>query len=317
MTNCPKHKSLRFAARHSVSGLAVRAFLFSGARTASQPHGVNTPQGVGGMMDKSPAFQWYPRDILSSARVQELSLEEEGAYRRLLDFCWLNGSIPADPERCARLIGKGASTCIASAVQKLFTPHADDPTLLIHDRLEKEREKQEANRNKKKAAADARWSGKTAKNDAKPVQSISSRNAGALQMECSSSASSSSSATAVEETRAGDSPSPVYEALEEIYPGSATNFRTMWEMFDLAERLHATPEQVRNFPAWLAEKHPRKSDGPFAFRDLFPQSLKNGNGHHATPAKVPTHNCPKCKDLGVFTQNGQMVRCDCWQKEAA
>ncbi len=60
-------------------------------------------------MNKSPAFQWYPKDILSSARVQEMSLAEEGAYRRALDFCWLNGSLPADTEKLARVIGKGAS----------------------------------------------------------------------------------------------------------------------------------------------------------------------------------------------------------------
>lgn len=149
-------------------------------------------------MNKSPAFQWYPRDILSSARVQELTLEEEGAYRRLLDFCWLNGSIPADPERCARLIGKGASTCIASAVQPLFTPHPDDPTKLIHDRLELEREKQEDNRNKKKAAAEARWSGKKPENDAKNIQKQFKSNAPALQAECLSSSSSIASSSTKE-----------------------------------------------------------------------------------------------------------------------
>ena len=36
-------------------------------------------------MEKSPAFQWYPRDILTSIRVLEMSLEQECCYRRLLD----------------------------------------------------------------------------------------------------------------------------------------------------------------------------------------------------------------------------------------
>lgn len=165
-------------------------------------------------MNKSPAFQWYPRDILSSARVQELSLEEEGAYRRLLDFCWLNGSIPADPERCARLIGKGACIRIADAVQKLFTPHPDDPTKLIHDRLELEREKQETNRNKKKAAADARWGDKSNKDNNEEKQTECKSNAPALQMECSSSATASSSSTAINNQKENsteplsDSPNP-------------------------------------------------------------------------------------------------------------
>lgn len=186
----------------------------------SVPHGADAPPNGAGEfcpMSKSPAFQWYPKDILASARVQELSLAEEGAYRRLIDFCWLNGSIPADPERCARLIGKGASICIASAVQTLFTPHPNDPTKLIHDRLEIEREKQREHSEKRKTAAEARWSkmgkpadarGKQSKSrsvnglaqdtvGSPPFDSISngdaSAYANALQVQCSSSASSSSS----------------------------------------------------------------------------------------------------------------------------
>jgi uncharacterized protein YdaU (DUF1376 family) len=72
------------------------------------------------MSNKSPAFQFYPQDYLSSARVAEMSLEEEGAYIRLLCYCWTTGSIPADPERCARLIGKGCSTNVAEFVQRSF-----------------------------------------------------------------------------------------------------------------------------------------------------------------------------------------------------
>jgi hypothetical protein len=120
------------------------------------------------------------------------------------------------------------------------------------------------------------------------------------------------------ENRRGDSdePHPIWTALEEIYPGHATNFRTMREMFDLAIKLKATVEQVRAFPVWLAEKHPKKGNSPFAFRDLFFDSLKTG----ATSAPViveAKYNCAKCKDRFVYTHNGQPVKCDCWQKEQA
>lgn len=37
---------------------------------------------------------WYPRDVLTDERVASMGLEAEGALRRLLDYEWINGSIP-------------------------------------------------------------------------------------------------------------------------------------------------------------------------------------------------------------------------------
>lgn len=77
-----------------------------------------------------------------------MTLEEEGAYRRALDFCWLHGTLPNDAERLARIIGKGASTTLATVVQSMFEPDPNDPSRLIHPRLEEERQKQEIWANK-------------------------------------------------------------------------------------------------------------------------------------------------------------------------
>jgi uncharacterized protein YdaU (DUF1376 family) len=68
-----------------------------------------------------------------------LTLEEEGAYLRAVLSCWLHGSIPADPEKLARLIGKGASTTLATTVATMFEADGDR---LVHPRLEEERKKQ-------------------------------------------------------------------------------------------------------------------------------------------------------------------------------
>jgi len=81
---------------------------------------------------KAPAFQFYAGDYLSSSRVTLMTLEEEGAYVRLLCHCWLSGSIPKDPEQIARLIGKGASTTLASNVATMFQA---DGCRLLHDKL--------------------------------------------------------------------------------------------------------------------------------------------------------------------------------------
>jgi len=95
-------------------------------------------------MTKRPAFQFYPGDWLGSQRVSLLTLEEEGAYLRLLASCWQHGSIPSDPDKIARLIGKGASTTLATTLATMFQPHPCESASLVHDRLERERDKQDA-----------------------------------------------------------------------------------------------------------------------------------------------------------------------------
>jgi hypothetical protein len=231
--------------------------------------------------------------------------------------CLDQGPLPDDDDEIAFI------TAIAPERIKLLRPYLNrlcqsaDGTIIPNVANDTASERKEFSEKKAKAGRKGGEQSQAKPSSAQAVLESAQAKPSSAQADASQTDRQTDRQTDMQETRAGDSPSPVYEALEEIYPGSANNFRTMREMFDLAGRLHATPEQVRNFPAWLAEKHPRKADGPFTFRDLFPQSLKNGNGHHAPPSKAPAHNCPKCKDLGVFTENGQMVRCDCWQKEAA
>ena len=93
------------------------------------------------MSAKTPAIQFCPTDYLGSQRVQMMTLEEEGAYCRLLWSCWQNGSIPSDPELAARLIGKGCSTTVARVVLPMFEIACGEGRV-THDRLERERAKQ-------------------------------------------------------------------------------------------------------------------------------------------------------------------------------
>lgn len=99
-------------------------------------------------MSNSPAFQFYPAEYLADENVQVMTLEEEGAYTRAMAYCWREGSIPADPEILARLIGKGCSTTVARVVQLLFKGYSSDKSRLLHLRLEEEREKQASWREK-------------------------------------------------------------------------------------------------------------------------------------------------------------------------
>lgn len=113
---------------------------------------------------KAPAFQFYPADWLGSQRVTLMTLEEEGAYIRLLSYCWQHGSIPREPEKIARLIGKNASIALAQSVATMFQPPFDNGSVvgdvLVHDRLEAQRKEYDAwlekSRKGGKASAEAR-----------------------------------------------------------------------------------------------------------------------------------------------------------------
>lgn len=57
-----------------------------------------------------PSFQFYPRDLLTSTAFMLMSLEQQGAYLRLLCHAWLQprpGWLPDDPDVLAALSGLG------------------------------------------------------------------------------------------------------------------------------------------------------------------------------------------------------------------
>jgi len=101
------------------------------------------------MREKSPAFQWYPKDFLSDENVVLMTLEEEGAYRRLMDYCWLQGSIPDDTKSLSMLC-KGISVermaVLWSAIKHCFLKREER---WFHPRLEREKTKQNKHRKAK------------------------------------------------------------------------------------------------------------------------------------------------------------------------
>jgi uncharacterized protein YdaU (DUF1376 family) len=92
--------------------------------------------------EKSPAFQFYPKEFLTDGNVAGMSLQERGAYITLLCVCWQERSLPADPTRLANMVG------LPYAQFRKFWPaiavcFSQADGRLVHPRLEKEREKQE------------------------------------------------------------------------------------------------------------------------------------------------------------------------------
>jgi len=100
-------------------------------------------------MGKAPAFQFYAAEYLADENVQLLSLEQEGAYIRLLAYCWREGSIPAEPLKLSRLC-KGCDVEMLAGVLALFRPSELDGRL-SHKWLDDEREKHESYRLKQAA----------------------------------------------------------------------------------------------------------------------------------------------------------------------
>lgn len=52
----------------------------------------------------APAFQFYPRDTLANPEVAAMSLEEFGAYWRLICYIWLEGFLPYDETKLAKML---------------------------------------------------------------------------------------------------------------------------------------------------------------------------------------------------------------------
>lgn len=97
--------------------------------------------------EKSPAFQFYPKEFLTDGNVASMSLQECGAYIKLLCLCWQDESIPSDQGRLANMVGISPA-----GFQKLWPAisacFVEDGGRLRHGRLDSERRKQEAFRQK-------------------------------------------------------------------------------------------------------------------------------------------------------------------------
>lgn len=52
----------------------------------------------------APAYQVYARHLLASADFAALELDEAGALFKLLNYCWCEGDVSADPARVARVL---------------------------------------------------------------------------------------------------------------------------------------------------------------------------------------------------------------------
>lgn len=99
------------------------------------------------MSGKSPAFQFYPKDWLSDGHVREMGREGRGLYMDMLSLLWVDGSLPSDMGRLA-LRANIPLKRLRALWPKVSPCFVVDGENLRQSRLEEERSKQEAFREK-------------------------------------------------------------------------------------------------------------------------------------------------------------------------
>lgn len=106
---------------------------------------------------RSPAFQFYPKDFLSSTKVQRMSLTEVGVYMFLLSYEWLNSGIPTDVTQIARIVKVPAPRFRRMWAGPLSECFIEKNGRLVNPRLEQERRVQADYRKKQKDNAARGW----------------------------------------------------------------------------------------------------------------------------------------------------------------
>ncbi len=96
-------------------------------------------------MNRSPAFQFYPDDYLSDINVELMTLEEQGAYMRLICHAWKStpvGTLPHEDEILAQLSRLGEEKWKQSKSKILRAFILSSEGLIVQKRLVAEHEKQ-------------------------------------------------------------------------------------------------------------------------------------------------------------------------------
>lgn len=115
-------------------------------------------------MKNGPSFQLYAADLYVDTN--EWTCEEMGAYTRLLMSEWVNGDLPDDPKRLARITGQDLKRFQKVSPQLMRKFQKNGKGRLINLRLEETRQNQLNYREKQAKKAVLRWKKSNATADA-------------------------------------------------------------------------------------------------------------------------------------------------------
>jgi len=223
------------------------------------------------MNNKSPAFQFYPGDFLSDENVISMTFEERGVYITLLSNCWIQGSIPADPDKIIRLLpGYSNENGVPSQVMDCFVPMATDPRRLVHPRLEKELQKQDEWREKSSQAGKKSAENRQIKRNFKGGSNLVQPNSNSSVFSLQSSSSSSNN-------KQGDSlwekeKQEAFENRWKTYPGKKDGHKAAMKHWNASIK---KPEDIENYDLAIENYQQSVSnDRHNGFKDL---NWKNGS----------------------------------------
>lgn len=107
-------------------------------------------------MGRPPAFQFYPNDWLSSPTILLMTPAQEGAYIRLLCYCWSDKdcSLPDDDRQLGVLsrLGEQAFNECSSVMREVFVEHPTIDGRLTNIRLLNERNRLDERREQQRQA---------------------------------------------------------------------------------------------------------------------------------------------------------------------
>ena len=180
---------------------------------------------------KSPAFQWYPRDFETDQVVILMDNAQRGIYLRFLNSSWLNEGIPADVESLAVLAGEPLSKFrkMWPRISQKWVPKEGDPSKLVNPRQERERKSQLENIAKAsesgRVGAEKRWGRHSNPNR------VANRVPNATAMRFDSSASATASASASTPLSPPRPLDDLFEACWNAYPEQGRIKRPLAESY--------------------------------------------------------------------------------------
>lgn len=263
------------------------------------------------MKAKAPYFPFYAGDWLSSSTIELMTVEQEGAYVRLLAHCWLSGdcTLPDDDAALAKLSRLGDRwESSRAAIRACFVKHPTKTGRIFNARLAEEWKKYTKYCKSQRTRALHRWSGNAM---AMPRQCHGNASV-ALPRLCQSESESQS------ESKEGEERAPVAAALP---PPDAPTER----LFRLAidQKIIAKPDTLRRYiEGWHRAKGyqytERVLSSPGAagrdvlfVNDAYFSERRNGKTQPPKAPKKPKPDCGKCGGTGRRKNPNTGLGMDC------
>lgn len=110
------------------------------------------------MSSELPYFRWHPKDFDTDEHVRLMDLEEIGLFILCLNHAWVNGSIPDDVQKLAKLFHKPTKKILRAWVNVSKCFIKNDTDQLVNPKQERERVWARGRKDKCKQAAEMRHS---------------------------------------------------------------------------------------------------------------------------------------------------------------